>query len=200
MITFHSIVRGFEGEFDLIQRNAIRSWLRLDPQPEIILFGDEEHEPGAVQAAIDIGLLLYDVDRNDRGVPLVRSPIESVRPIRPGIRCLVNADIILFQSFVEATRRVAKVFDEFLIISRRYKLDFGRELGFEPGWDRRLLEEARLKGRTLLLAEPRGTTGWCGKRSTSTCRWWTSRTSRCACIRTTTKSATVRRPRKIGLC
>ena len=39
MLTILSTPKGFAGLFAVIQRNAIESWTRLEPRPQIILFG-----------------------------------------------------------------------------------------------------------------------------------------------------------------
>ena len=40
--TFFAMPKAFRGHVGMIQRNAIGSWLRLTPRPEILLFGDDE--------------------------------------------------------------------------------------------------------------------------------------------------------------
>ena len=42
MLTMFTIPKAFRGDFDIIQKNAIRSWTLLRPECEIILFGNEE--------------------------------------------------------------------------------------------------------------------------------------------------------------
>ena len=42
MLTLFTVPQPFRGEFSVIQRNAIRSWAKLDPACELILLGDEE--------------------------------------------------------------------------------------------------------------------------------------------------------------
>jgi len=148
MITFHTIVRGFAGEFDRIQRNAIGSWLRLVPTPEVLLFGDDE--PGAKEFAAEAGLPIYPLKRNHRGIPLVGWPIQQARELAHNdVRCLVNADIILTQPFVRAIRAVAEKLDRFLALPKRYDLEVLGLLDFSPGWQVRLAKEAehaRYKG------------------------------------------------------
>ena len=39
MLTILSTPKAFTGLFAVIQRNAIESWTKLEPRPEIILFG-----------------------------------------------------------------------------------------------------------------------------------------------------------------
>jgi hypothetical protein len=42
MLTFFTTAKPFVGHSGIIQRNALRSWKLLDPDVEVILFGDEE--------------------------------------------------------------------------------------------------------------------------------------------------------------
>ena len=42
MLTFFTTGKPFRGHSGIIQRNALRSWLLLDPDVEVILFGDDE--------------------------------------------------------------------------------------------------------------------------------------------------------------
>jgi hypothetical protein len=42
MLTIFSIPKPFRGHIAVIQRNAIRSWKTVNPECQIILFGDEE--------------------------------------------------------------------------------------------------------------------------------------------------------------
>lgn len=146
MITFHSIVRGFEDEFDRIQRNAIRSWQRLHPDVEILLFGGDE--PGAREAADELGCPIYPLERNHRGIPLVRQPIERARELAThDVRCLVNADVILTRDFVWCVQTVKRTFDRFLLVTQRYGLKVYGEIDFEDEkWDFNLLMEVKRRG------------------------------------------------------
>jgi hypothetical protein len=40
-MTIFAIPKPFIGQIGVIQKNAIASWTKLSPRPEIILFGDE---------------------------------------------------------------------------------------------------------------------------------------------------------------
>ena len=42
MLTLFAIPKPFRGQSDLIQRNAITSWTRIEPRPDVLLFGNEE--------------------------------------------------------------------------------------------------------------------------------------------------------------
>jgi hypothetical protein len=53
VLTIFTIAKPFHGHIDVIQANAINSWLRLCPQPEIILFGNDE---GTASTASQLGV------------------------------------------------------------------------------------------------------------------------------------------------
>ena len=53
-ITILAMPKPFRGHVGTIQRNAIASWTKLQPRPEIILFG---HEEGAAKCAQELGLI-----------------------------------------------------------------------------------------------------------------------------------------------
>jgi hypothetical protein len=150
MITFHTIVRGFEGEFDHIQRNAIGSWMHLATetglaQPEVLLFGEDE--PGAMDVAMELGLMIFPLERNERGIPLVSYPIEISRSVSlHTTRCLINADILLLSGFLDAVAYVKERFPQFLMIGRRFNLDLGRLLEFGDNWEEDLKREVQERG------------------------------------------------------
>jgi len=136
-------VKGFVGEFDRIQRNAIRSWLQLEPTPEVLLFGDDE--PGAVQAAADLGVPIYPIERSEQGTPLLGSTFSLGKSLaRHDIQCYVNADIIIFQDFIESLVSTSNRFDRFLLSARRWNLDVQQELWT---FDHKLIEMCRTKGK-----------------------------------------------------
>ncbi len=54
MITFFTTAKPFHGHSAVIQRNALQSWKLLDPDAEVILFGDDE---GAADVCAQLGLL-----------------------------------------------------------------------------------------------------------------------------------------------
>jgi len=146
MMTFHAIVRGFTGEFDWIQRNAIGSWLRLEPTPEVLLFGDDE--PGAREFAAEVGSPIYPLKRDHRNIPLVNWPIKQARELAHNeIRCLINADIILFDNFPRLVRIVADKFEKFLLIVGRYDVDVRERIDFSPDWQKQIIRlPAHYKG------------------------------------------------------
>lgn len=133
MLTIFSTAKPFEGHSEIIQRNAIKSWTLLDPQPEIILFGNE---PGVQEIAYELGLVhVPEIATNEYGTPLLNDMFEKAqRMARNDIVCYVNADIILMNDFMDAVDKVRDI-PEFLMVSRRWDVTIDSMLEFEkPAW------------------------------------------------------------------
>src|SRR6266478_1461309 len=106
MLTILSVPKPFKGHIATIQRNAIRSWLALRPQPQVILFADEE---GTAETAAEMGVQhVPAVIRNDHGTPLMDGVIQEGRRLsRQPLLCYINGDIILTSEFVRAMGMVS---------------------------------------------------------------------------------------------
>jgi hypothetical protein len=116
-----------------IQRNAVRSWLALGPEVEVLLIGDE---PGIREAALDIGVRqISDVTCNAQGTPLVSSIFELARENSSSdVMIYLNADIILLPECLEVIDSVCAQCKEFLLVGRRWDLDINEALDFERNW------------------------------------------------------------------
>lgn len=130
----------------MIQRNAIRSWLKLGEQVQIVLIGEEE---GLAETAAELGVShLRNVKRNEQGTPLVSSIFFLAREVSPSpILAYVNGDIILLSDFVQAVRHVESQLERFLLISQRWDLAVSQELDFLDHWEQRLKAELTRFGR-----------------------------------------------------
>jgi|YNPNPStandDraft_1061719.scaffolds.fasta_scaffold15748_3 hypothetical protein len=135
----------------IIQRNAIRSWKALGTEVEVILMGEET---GLSEAAQEMGVRhIAQVARNASGTPLVSSLFELARRnSNSPLLLYVNADILLLSDVLEAARQVMAQAEKFLIVGQRWDLDVREPLGFEPGWQERLIECVQNRGRR----HPRG--------------------------------------------
>ena len=121
----------------IIQRNAIKSWLQLGDEVQIILIGEEAGLAG-VAAEYKI-LLLSEIARNEQGTPLVSSIFSLARQVSDSpLLAYVNADILLFPDFIEAGRLVSQQIDRFLIIGQRWDLDIDQVIDFSSGWEQRM--------------------------------------------------------------
>ena len=128
-----------------IQKNAIRSWLHLGNEVQVVLIGDE---PGLADVARELNVHLYSqVIRNSSGTPLVSSIFQLGRETSQGPFVLyTNADILMLPEIVEATHQVASSLGYFLMVGQRWDLDVREELDFSPGWDQRLKAEVHARG------------------------------------------------------
>jgi hypothetical protein len=145
LVTILAMPKPFRGHAGVIQRNAIASWTRLQPRPEVILFG---HEEGAAECAGELGLIhIPEVARNRYGTPLLVGIIaEGERRASHDLLAYVNADIILLAGFLEGVEKVHQTFPEFLAVGRRTNLEVGEPLDFSEGWGERLKERVHREG------------------------------------------------------
>lgn len=146
MLTIFSAPKPFHGHIDIIQRNAIRSWMELGSQVEVLLIGDEE---GMVDVAREYRLRqISDVKRNEFGTPRLDSIFALARQAaHHSILCYVNADILLMDDLLPAVERVAERFNKFLIVGRRWDLDVRELLPFGSGWQSTLRARVKQHGK-----------------------------------------------------
>ncbi|MBV9156119.1 MAG: hypothetical protein JO097_07635 [Acidobacteriaceae bacterium] len=150
MLTLFSTPKAFRGRFKIIQENAIRSWTRLTPRPDIILLGDDE---GTAEMAQEIGALhIPNVAQNEYGTPLVNSIFAIAEAAsRKELMCYVNADIILMSDFTETLERICKTLSEepFLVVGRKIVgIDISEAIDFDdPDWEAKLKSRVAAEGR-----------------------------------------------------
>ncbi len=147
MITLFACPKAFSGHIEVIQRNAIRSWIRLDPRPEIILLGDE---PGVASVCQEFGLVHWpDLAVNDFGTPLVSSVFAVGQAMAHGpVVAYINCDIMLLSDFLPVVRAVANRMAQFLLVGQRCDVDIMRPWDFAPpDWETDLRDLAQRIGR-----------------------------------------------------
>lgn len=95
-LTILAVPKAFHGHIGVIQRNAIASWTRLVPRPEIRLYGTEE---GMAECAAELGAgHETEIARNEFGTPMLDDLLARAREFtRTSLVCYVNSDIILLQ-------------------------------------------------------------------------------------------------------
>ncbi len=146
MLTVFTSPKPFRGHIDVIQRNALGSWVRLGPEVEVLVIGDED---GAEQAARQAGARhLPRVERNERGTPLLSSifALAAAQAHHP-ILCYVNADVLLLDDFLPAVRKVTERFDRYLMVGQRWDLDLAEVIAWDSDWVARLRAQVRRSGR-----------------------------------------------------
>lgn len=137
----------FDGHIGIIQRNAISSWTRLSPRPEIILFGDET---GTADIAREFGLRhIPQIRRNEKTTPYLDDLFAQAQAAASfPIMAYINSDIILFDEFERAIESVAAWRPQFLMAGRRCDIDLTVAIDFSAGdWERRLRDDVTRRGK-----------------------------------------------------
>ena len=131
----------------MIQTNAIRSWARLQPKPDIIIFGAEE---GLDKLAATVGAKYIPrvkvLDEKSRGVhsshPVTPTPAmgslfyQAMSISTTKSLVFINADIMLPPVFGDLLMTVSNATDRFLMMSHRYRqwvreyIDFSNPLWY----------------------------------------------------------------------
>ena len=137
----------FRGHAGTIQRNAIASWRRLDPNVEILLGGDVEGlaEVARRERATLLGPIADGVD----GPPRVDDLFAKAEAAsRADLFAYVNSDIMLMPDWLAAVHRVAALVPwHFLAIGRRIDLDVEEIIDFDdPGEVVTLVDRAWSEG------------------------------------------------------
>jgi len=143
MLTLFCTPKPFRGHIDVIQRNALRSWLSLHPEVEVLLFGDDE---GAGEVCQELGIRhLPQVRKNRYGTKYLASIYDQAQEsARHELLCHANCDILLLDDFRRAVERVARDAAPFLMAGRRWDVDIREPVDFrKPDWQARIDELAK---------------------------------------------------------
>src|SRR5208283_1525522 len=139
-ITLFALPKPFHGHIGIIQRNAVTSWARLQPRPDIFLFGEED---GVAEIAAELNLHhVRDIARNEFGTPLLNDLLVRARQVAPtNLLCYANSDIILLQEFLTAIDLVHAAFPRFLAVAHRLNIDLNDPLDFASDGEQKLRRE-----------------------------------------------------------
>lgn len=147
MITFFTTAKSFEGGARIRQVNAIRSWLAVHPDVEVLLFGSGG---GYTEIVAELGLThIPDVATNELGVPRVDSmfSIAAARARHP-IQSYINCDIVLLDDFLPAVMRIS--FDKFLMVAQRYDVNIESPIDFKSDdWVVPIRKKVKAEGKKL---------------------------------------------------
>lgn len=122
MLTLFALPKPFRGHFGVIQRNAVANWIRLRPQPEILLFGNEF---GTAEVAREMGVRhVPEVACSEFGTPLISALFVKAQELASHKTvCYVNSDILLLGDFMKAVQQVSSWRDRFLMVGMRTEVD-----------------------------------------------------------------------------
>jgi hypothetical protein len=143
-LTILAIPKPFSGHIGVIQRNAITSWTKLLPRPEIYLFGEEE---GVTEFAAKLGIHHVDIARSNFGTPMLDDlMLRGCEFARTPLLAYVNSDIILLQECLDAVVRIREQFAKFLAVAYRSNIDLTEPLDFEADGEMKLRREIMPSG------------------------------------------------------
>ena len=145
MVTFFSVPKPFSGLFSVIQRNAIESWVRLHPESEVILFGDET---GVAEEARRLKIRhIPSIRKNRFGTPFMDDVFARARQAASfGALCFLNTDIVFLDRLTELVS--PPPFERYLITGRRWDLQVDQPLDFRSEhWRQYLFGQMRSRGK-----------------------------------------------------
>ena len=135
-----------DSHINVIQRNALQSWLHLGNQVRVIILGDEV---GMAEVAAEYGILrINDIRLSSYGTPLIPSIFDKARQAYDHpILAYVNADILLLPEFLNTAQQVATQRDKFLVVGQRWDLDVQEPIDFSIGWGEQLQALVNSQGK-----------------------------------------------------
>src|SRR5262249_10721957 len=125
--------------------NAIGSWVRLSPRPQVVLFGDSA---GTRAVAAEFGVEhVPAVETNELGTPYLRALIQAgQRRARHDLLCYVNREIILTEGLERAVQGRPALAASFLMLSARITLDLDVPILFDGDWRGWLRKACQARG------------------------------------------------------
>lgn len=145
-MTFFTTAKPFRGHEGVIQRNALKSWKLLDPDVEVILFGDDE---GADAVSMELGLRHeLHVERHESGMKYLNYMFERAQDIAiHDFLCYSNCDIIFLPDFNHAVKLVTSWKQKFLLLAQRHDTDVTHPIDFSnKSWAQSLRQMALASG------------------------------------------------------
>jgi hypothetical protein len=129
----------------IIQRNALRSWMALGDEVEVLMIGNES---GMAEVAKELKIdHLPDVRINSNGTPLISSIFELGRQQNDSpYLAYVNADIILLPELLDTIRLLGKAMSKFLMIGQRWDMNIDRALDIGVTWPGNIQEWVKKDG------------------------------------------------------
>lgn len=131
LVTLFGVPKPFLGHEGVIQRNALKSWVMLGDQVEVILFGGEV---GTAEYSSELRVRhIPELPCNPQGTPLLDFVFsEANRHARGQILLYANCDIIFLDDLVDAiTIADRSELDSFLLIGRRTDIEQREMMDFE---------------------------------------------------------------------
>ncbi|KAH9627219.1 hypothetical protein KSS87_020765 [Heliosperma pusillum] len=133
-ITIFSVLEHFNGSVGERQDLAVRSWLGLSPDINVVLFGNDPSLYAYASAFGSRVLVESDIDFSFRNNPFFHSMVARAEASVSNISVLVHPETILFQDFISTLNHVHELDHAWFLIasarrvsSFRYSLDKARK-------------------------------------------------------------------------
>ncbi len=151
MLTIFTTCKPFKTTVGIHQRNALRSWRKIFPDADIIIFGKEE---GTAKIAAEIGAQrITGLKRGAYGTPYVNEIFFRAQAMTGFARmCYINSDIILTSSFKQMIKTVdgglyKNQWNNFLTIGQRWDVHSDEEINFDkPDWEKNIVDFTKKHG------------------------------------------------------
>jgi len=147
LLTIFSTPKPFtKPHINLIQNNALKSWINLGTEVEVLLIGKEE---GVDEAARHLNIRFFpEVQRNSLGTPLISSMFAVARKNSSSpFLAIVNTDVILLPDCLSTLKIAAQKFKKFVLAGQRWDLAVNGQLEFLSGYDVDLIRRVKESGR-----------------------------------------------------
>jgi SAM-dependent methyltransferase len=145
MLTIFSIPKPFKDPHIInIQTNAVKSWINLGSEVEVILLGDDF---GVADFCRENNIQhIKDVKCNKFGTPMLDSAFDLVRrKAENQLIMFVNADIILTSDILKIIGFLPS--DNFLVVGRRWDIDMPVLINYSDGeWEEKLNDDIKVRG------------------------------------------------------
>jgi tetratricopeptide (TPR) repeat protein len=150
-LTLFAVPKAFTGDMAWIQGNAIESWTRLNPRPDIFLMGRDQGTD-AMARKLGVGHI-PDIETSELGTPLMHSIFQRAEACaRTSWLAYINADCLLLDDFTRALAMLPgelarEGIPKFLLSSQRVEIDIRNAVDFsDPGWQAHIYDEVARDG------------------------------------------------------
>jgi hypothetical protein len=134
MLTIYSTLKNFTNEHTrIVQTNAVKSWLKLEPTPEVFIMGGDESVKSFCE---ELNITHVDVKQSEYGVPYLNDMMYKIEDLASNdFLLLVSGDIILFQETIAALNIAKNRLANFCLCSIKQESSVDSLIEFKAGWE-----------------------------------------------------------------
>ena len=142
-MTIFTTPKDFRGHFAVIQENAIASWCKLQPRPQVILLGNG-YKVAQIAKKYHV-LHVPDIAVNEFGTPLLPDIFKKAYEMAKFKKlAYVNCDIILTDDFTKVIKQIK--LPKFFLTGSRWELSIKKKLDFQANWQKKFKKTVLKKG------------------------------------------------------